>query len=75
MPELRQYSGAQVIAALERLGFVSARQRGSHVIMKKSTPDGMIGCVVPLHKRLAIGTLLGILKQARVEKDEFLEVV
>ncbi|MCC6159211.1 MAG: type II toxin-antitoxin system HicA family toxin [Deltaproteobacteria bacterium] len=72
MPELRQISGAQTIAALERLGFVFARQRESHVIMKKLTADGAVGCVVPMHKRLAIGTLLGILKQAGVDKDEFL---
>jgi len=28
---------------------------------------------VPLHRELAIGTLRGILKQARVTSDEFME--
>ncbi len=73
MPELRRVSGAETIRALERLGFIRVRQRGSHVILKKETPDGEIGCVVPLHRELAIGTLGGVLKQAHISPDEFLE--
>ncbi len=73
MPELRRVSGAETIRALERLGFTRVRQRGSHVILKKETPDGEIGCVVPLHRELAIGTLRGVLKQAHISPDEFLE--
>jgi predicted RNA binding protein YcfA (HicA-like mRNA interferase family) len=56
---------------LEQLGFIQVRQRGSHVVLKKSTPEGEIGCVVPLHRELAIGTLRGILKQAHISPDEF----
>ena len=33
----------------------------------------MVGCVVPLHRELAIGTLRGILRQAKVTPDEFME--
>ncbi|MBI2861301.1 MAG: type II toxin-antitoxin system HicA family toxin [Chloroflexi bacterium] len=58
---------------MERLGFVQVRQRGSHVILKKQTPQGDVGCVVPLHRELAIGTLRGILRQARVSPEEFIE--
>jgi len=72
MVELRRVSGKDVIRALERLGFVKTRQRGSHVVMKK-TPEGEVGCVVPLHRELAIGTLRGILKQARVKPEDFLD--
>ena len=72
MPELRRVSGDQAVRALERLGFVRVRQRGSHVILKRSTAEGEIGCTVPLHRELAIGTLRGILKQARVSVDEFI---
>ena len=57
MSKLRRVSGAQAIRALERLGFVQVRQRGSHVVLKKETPEGFVGCVVPLHDELAIGTL------------------
>jgi len=49
------------------------RQRGSHVILKKQTSEGEIGCVVPLHRELAIGTLRGILKQAKLSVEEFMK--
>jgi len=73
MPELRKVSGKDAIKALERLGFIQIRQRGSHVILKKSTPTGNVGCVVPLHREIKIGTLYGILKLAKVEPEEFLK--
>ena len=58
---------------MEKLGFEQVRQRGSHIVLKKQTPEGAVGCVVPLHRELAIGTLRGILKQAGVTPDEFME--
>jgi predicted RNA binding protein YcfA (HicA-like mRNA interferase family) len=73
MPKLHRVSGKDAIKALERLGFEQVRTRGSHVVMKKETSQGTYGCVVPLHRELAVGTLHGILKQAEVEVDEFLE--
>ena len=72
MPKLRRVSGEEAIRALERLGFVQIRQRGSHVILKRWTAHGEVGCVVPLHRELAIGTLQGILRQSQVTVDEFL---
>ncbi len=73
MPRLRRVSGRKAIRALEKLGFEQVRQRGSHVILKKQTSEGAVGCVVPLHRQLAIGTLRGILRQARITPDEFME--
>jgi predicted RNA binding protein YcfA (HicA-like mRNA interferase family) len=72
MPRLQRVSGQQAIRALERLGFVQVRHRSSHVVLKKETPEGAIGCVVPLHPELAIGTLRGILRQAKVTPEEFI---
>ncbi|MBU4173545.1 MAG: type II toxin-antitoxin system HicA family toxin [Actinobacteria bacterium] len=72
MPKLRRVSGNETIKALERLGFVQVRQRGSHVILKKTEASGSIGCVVPLHKELALGTIRGILRQVGVSVDDFL---
>ena len=73
MPKLRRVSGRRAIRALEKLGFERVRQRGSHVVLKKQTSEGAVGCVVPLHRELAIGTLRGILKQAGVTPEEFME--
>jgi predicted RNA binding protein YcfA (HicA-like mRNA interferase family) len=55
------------------LGFEQVRQRDSHVVLKKQTGEGAVGCVVPLHRELAIGTLRGVLKQAGITPDEFME--
>jgi predicted RNA binding protein YcfA (HicA-like mRNA interferase family) len=73
VPKLRRVSGQEAIRALERLGCKQVRQRGSHVILKRQTSEGEVGCVVPLHRELAIGTLRAILRQARVTPDEFME--
>jgi len=73
MLKLRRVSGREAIRALGRLGFEKVRQRGSHVVLKKQTPEGAVGCVVPLHRELALGTLRGILRQAGVRPDEFME--
>ena len=73
MAKLCRISGEEAIRVLAHLGFEKVRQRGSHVVLKKQTPEGAVGCVVPLHRELAIGTLRGILKQAKVTPDEFME--
>lgn len=71
MPKLPRLSGAEIVAILQKMGFYQARQRGSHVVMKKNTPDGAFGCVVPLHREVATGTLHSILKQAHLTPEEF----
>ena len=71
MPKLPRISGAEAIRALEKLGFVKARQSGSHVVLRR----GQVGCVVPLHSELKVGTLASVLRQAQVTVDEILSVV
>ena len=73
MPRLPRVSGAETIRALERLGFIQVRQRGSHVVLKRERNNNVDGCVVPLHPELAVGTLRGILKLAGVTRDEFVD--
>ena len=41
------------------------------MILVKEDTKGKVGCVVPLHKELKIGTLKGILEQAQIPEDEF----
>ena len=61
-------SGAQLIRALEQLGWQVARQRGSHVRLRH--PDRTTFLVVPLHRELRRGTLSGILRDAALDRDE-----
>ena len=71
MPKLPLVSGAEVIRTLERLGFIVLRQKGSHIILRR----GPMGCVVPNHREIKTGTLSGILKQASVSAEEFIETL
>lgn len=61
-------SGAELIAALEKVGWASVRQRGSHVRLKH--PERTMALVVPLHRELKRGTLSGILRDAGINRDE-----
>lgn len=62
MPKLRRFNGYEVIALLQRLGFVIRRKRGSHRILALGT----CSITVPVHgsEPLAIGTLRQIYKDA-----------
>ena len=73
MPKMPRISSKEAIRVLERLGFEEVRQTGSHVVMKKETETGKIGCVVPVHQELKVGTLSGILKQAQITVEQFME--
>jgi predicted RNA binding protein YcfA (HicA-like mRNA interferase family) len=69
MPSLPHLSGADVVRVLERMGFIVARQRGSHIVMRR----GASGCVVPNHREVKLGTLAGLLKQGGVSAEEFIQ--
>ncbi len=71
----RNLSGFDVVKALSKAGFVLKRQKGSHAFLEKI--DGRVrwGCVVPMHNELKIGTLKGILRQARMSEEEFLDLL
>jgi predicted RNA binding protein YcfA (HicA-like mRNA interferase family) len=71
MPKFPGLSGADIVRALERLGFEMMRQSGSHIIMRR----GISGCVVPNHKEVKVGTVNGVLRQAGVTPDEFSEAL
>ena len=68
MANLPGVSGRRAVKALERLGFVFVRQKGSHVMLRRDNH----GCVVPMHREINPWTLNGVLKQAGVEAAEFL---
>lgn len=71
MPKVPVVSGSDAVRALQRLGFQVDRQRGSHLVMKKITAAGEIGCVIPMHREIAAGTLRSALKMAGVSVEEF----
>ena len=68
-------SGRDVIKILSKQGFAVARQKGSHVILVKETKDSKIGVVVPNHKEIDKGTLLEIIRQSGMAKEDFLKLI
>ena len=70
-PSLPHVSGAQALRALGKLGFTVVRQKGSHVVLRR----GASGCVLPLHRELKVGTLSGVLKQAGIPVEEFMQAL
>ena len=69
--KLPSLSGEDLIKALKRGGFQIVRQKGSHVSLQK----GSYKTVVPLHEELAKGTLLGILRQCGLSKDDLIKLL
>lgn len=65
---MKSLSPKELIKLLEGLGFVYQRSKGSHQLFKH--PDGR-RTIVPYHsKDLKTGTLLAILKQVGISKDD-----
>ncbi len=65
-------SGREVLAALERLGFVEVHRKGSHLKMKHA--DGRT-IVFPFHDEVDRYTLKGALRDASVATEDFLRQV
>jgi predicted RNA binding protein YcfA (HicA-like mRNA interferase family) len=63
--------GKEIVAVLEKLGFIVERQRGSHLFLKHA--DGR-ATVVPIHAGETIGPGLfaKILRDAELHRDDFL---
>ncbi|MHA1266989.1 MAG: type II toxin-antitoxin system HicA family toxin [Candidatus Helarchaeota archaeon] len=69
MPKLPTLTPKKVIKTLKEHGFVLDRIKGSHHIYYQ--PETRRRVVVPVHKKeLPKGTLLEILKQAGIKKED-----
>ena len=64
----RDWSGADMVRALKKLGFVPDRQVGSHLHMKK----GARRVTVPMRTPIPPGTFQSILRQAGISLEELL---
>ena len=62
----------EVLARLQRAGFVIRRQSGSHVVLRHA--DGRQTYVAMHTKDVPAGTFRSILKQAGLTEDEFREL-
>lgn len=73
--KLPRVSGLEVIKALSRNGFNVARQKGSHIILVKEQNGKKHAVVVPNHKEIDKGTLLEIIRQSGLTKEQFINLI
>jgi predicted RNA binding protein YcfA (HicA-like mRNA interferase family) len=66
-----------LVRALQRAGFEIARQKGSHVQLRKFVGGQKITFPVPVHKGkiLKPGLLHGILRKAGITVEELIELL
>ncbi len=73
MSKLPVISSTDCIKALEKIGFVINRQRGSHITLVRQEPKTQL--TVPNHKTIAKGTLRTIVRDAGLTVDEFVNLL
>lgn len=75
MTRLPRITATDLVRALKRLGFVEARQTGSHLVLTRETTRARV--VVPMHpgRTLKLGTLKAILDEGGVTVNEVIEVL
>jgi len=74
MPKLPVISGIEAVKALSKIGYEIDHQTGSHIILRQNKkPNRRL--TVPNHKEIAKGTLRGLVKQAGLTVEEFIELL
>jgi len=66
-------SGQECVQAIEKAGFYTKHQKGSHIIMRRDDPFAQT--VVPNHRTLRLGTLRNIIAQAGLSVERFNELL
>ena len=74
MPKLPSIKGKQLLKILEKVGFILDHVQGSHYILRRA--DGK-KTTIPIHgnKEIPKGTLLGVLTDIDISKDEFVGLI
>ena len=65
----------KVIRALQRAGWVVVRMKGSHIRLHKHTEKEVLKITVPAHNPIKRSTLAHILKQARINVNDFIDLL
>lgn len=77
MPKLPVVSSKQIIRILQKAGFEYApkRGKGSHSAFVKRDKDTTRLVIVPDRNEIPKGTLLAIIEQAGLTREEFIEML
>lgn len=77
MPRLKRLSAREVVSILIGFGFHIYSQRGSHIKLRRRSPEGHNQMIMVLrHREIDVGTMLSIYRRARrfVQEDLLREV-
>ena len=70
MPKLPRISGQKLVKIFLKIGYLADHQTGSHIILRhKNPPHRRI--TIPNHPEIAKGTLLSIIRQSGLTREEF----
>lgn len=73
MSKIPSHKPREVLKKFEKIGYIIDRQKGSHIILYNKSTKRRI--VIPMHvKDLPYGTLLSIVKQSGLTRNEFLKL-
>ena len=74
MPKLPIISGKELVKLFSKLGYSPDHQTGSHIILREvKEPHRRL--TIPNHREIAKGTLLAIIKQSGLTRDEFMKLL
>ena len=75
MTKLPVLKSKQLLSILKKAGWEIARQKGSHIQLKHTGKPHYLATIPYHNKDIAIGTLISIIKQLGLTKEEFEELL
>lgn len=75
MSKLPVISGRRAVAALERVGYIVMRKKGSHMRLRHPTDPARMPITIPDHRELKSGTLRTVIRDAGLTTDQFRELL
>ena len=73
---MQSFSGKKIVTTLcKKFDFEILSQKGSHIKLRKVVDGENITVIVPNHSELAVGTFKNILRQARIDLQDFLSEI
>ena len=75
MGKLPVLSGHELIKILKKIGFEPVRHKGSHIVLVNNSAGSKRAVVVPNHKEIDPGTLLEIIRQAGLKRNDFEKLI
>ncbi len=73
MPKMPVVNARDCIKALQKAGFYIARQKGSHITLRRDDPKGRV--TVPNHNPIKPGMLNRIIKDAGLTLQQFIDLL